>query len=662
MISGRLPAAGEVLLEKHLAQHHRLAAGDTIRVDVAGGARELRVSGIGVSAEYLWVARNASDIFPSPDEFGVGWMAVRARGRARNRDDRRRGRRRREPSARREGAGADANAITASAAARPGDRVLASTTKEQLVGIRLLQMDVDGYRGMAAFFPVFFLGVGAFIVAALLARMVDAQRAVLGTLMALGVGRAEILAQVLGHALALGVARRIAGAVAGTRLLAPRSRARTQPTSEFRSSPRTCMASSRSSASASASSSRSRRGCSRPSRSCLAPAEAMRPTRPSTDMLARLARNVPAPLAIRLALRDVLGRPLRSLSTALGVSAALVLVLATGSMLDSMRTTFIVLFDDARRYDLRVDLAAPESASSVEARFSTITDVTRVEALIDLPVTIDANGRTSQALLQGLRDHSQLARSVDIDGRAVEPHDGEIVITRALAHELGVAIGDALQIRRPGGEATFRVGGFADGTMGPTVSARVADVESAFGLGDRVTAVAITTRGDAAPLRAAVASMNDVVHVEDTRALRDQVAGLMGLGWAMLGMMLFFGAVLAAAILFNTATLGILERRRELATLRALGRTQREIAVGITLEHAWLAAFGLALGYPLATYTSRKLLALYSSDLFHLPYVMTSKTVAFSTIGIAAVLFVAQWPALRRLARASLAESVRARE
>lgn len=71
---------------------------------------------------------------------------------------------------------------------------------------------------------------------------------------------------------------------------------------------------------------------------------------------------------------------------------------------------------------------------------------------------------------------------------------------------------------------------------------------------------------------------------------------------------------------------------------------------------------GVAIGYPLATYTSRRILALYSSDLFRFPYVMRPETVAFAVCGVVAVLLVAQWPALRGLARASLAEAVRARE
>jgi len=677
VVSGHLPeSADEVLLEKHLAQHHRLAAGDTIVVDASGVRRELRVSGVGVSAEYLWVARDAHDIFPSPDEFGVGWMqrpglrdvAVTiaraspevaqgveglsvAAGDGTNQVlvDR--------------APGAPPEEVMASLGAALGDRVVAVTPKERLVGIRLLQMDVDGYRGMAGFFPVFFLGVGAFIVAALLARLVDAQRPVLGTLMALGVSRASVLFQVLGHALALGVVASVTGALAGLGCAPELTRAYADDLGIPFVTARSHVVLAVTGAAVGMTVALAAGLFPALHASALAPAEAMRPPRPSTGALARLARRLPAPLGVRLALRDVLGRPLRSISTSLGVSAALVLVLVTGSLLDSMRTTFSVLFDEARLYDLRIDLTAPERAPDVRARFERIAGV-QVEPLVALPAAMAAHGRSAaEVLLLGLPDDARLARSVDLDGRVVAPRAGEVIVTRSLAAKLGVTVGDHVEVRVPGsGEASLTVGGYADGAMGPTVSARLADVQRAYGLGDRVSSVAIATHGATGAARAALGSMSDIAHVEDVRALRDQVGTLMGLGWAMLGAMLLFGAVLAAAILFNTATLGILERRRELATLRALGCTQREISAGITVEHALLAAVGLAVGYPLATYTSHEVLALYSNDLFRLPYVMSPQTVVFAVSGIVAVLLVAQWPALRRLSRASLAEAVRTRE
>ncbi|HEY7955282.1 MAG TPA: ABC transporter permease, partial [Polyangia bacterium] len=398
----------------------------------------------------------------------------------------------------------------------------------------------------------------------------------------------------------------------------------------------------------------------------LHPALAMRPPRPSAGPLQRAARRLRAALPLRMALRDLLGRPARSLGTALGVAAALVLVLTTGAMLDSMRATVGALFHDARRYDLRVDFAAPEPLAEVQRRLGHLAGALRVEGVLSLPVTLKSGERSAtDVLVDGLEPDARLLRAVDLAGRPVALAPGAIVLTHALASRLHVGVGDPVTVRVDalGREASMKVGGFADAVLGKTASARSADLARDFGMDGQVTSAVLTVRAsELGAARRAVAALPDAAHVEDAAALRAQIGAVMGLGWLMLLAMLGFSVVLAAAILFNTATLGILERRREIATLRALGRTLREIAVGLTLEHALICVVGLLLGLPLSVLAIRRVLALYSSDLFRLPFVLSPATLASAAAGILAVLLLAQWPALRRVARESLAEAVRTRE
>jgi putative ABC transport system permease protein len=348
----------------------------------------------------------------------------------------------------------------------------------------------------------------------------------------------------------------------------------------------------------------------------------------------------------------------------LGVAAALVLVMSTGAMVDSMRTTFDVIYGDAERYDLRVDLVRPMPASEVRALVSDVPGATRVEELASMPVELRAHGATTNALLRGLRDDATLVRSMDLDRRVVTPEPGGIVLARSTARSLGAGIGDRVHARvlPDGAEADFRVSGLADGVFGDTATVRIDDAARALGLGDRATAAVLRVRaGELDRARSAVAALPEAAHVEDLAGTRQQMSALMGLGWVMIGTMLLFSVILAAAILFNTATLDILERRRELATLRALGRSQREIAIGTTIEHAVLALIGFGVGIPLSIVATKKTLALFSSDLFQLPFVLSPATIGAAGIGIVLVLLLAQWPALRSVARASLADMVRVR-
>jgi putative ABC transport system permease protein len=648
LVGGRMPeAADEIVLEKHLARHHHLGPGSSIRV--AGEARPLRVVGVGVSAEYLWVARNEHDVMPSPDAFGVAWWRRPSGTFDQILVDCDRG---------------DAAAVTSELRDALGSRVLDAVPAMQLPGIRLLQMDVDGYKGMAAFFPLLFLGVGAFIVAALLGRVVDAQRPLIGTLMALGVGRARVLGHYLTYALVLNGAGAIAGALVGVVAAPALTREYALElgipfvTATLRWPLATIGVAMGVGTALLAGTLPALHACR------LHPAEAMRPPRPSTGPLARAARRLPTSLPLRMAVRDLLGRPLRSLGTALGVAAALLLVLTTGATLDSMGAVVTRLFQDARRYDLRIDLARPESLDDLRARLGKIPGVTGVEGVLALPVALGAKGKVEDdVLLEGLRDDARLLRSVTLDGSLIQPGAGGIVLTRAIAAKLGVRRGDTVTAHLSDRTASFRVDGFADATLGKTASARRADLASAFGLDGQVTSAVLAVRSsDAVRARRAVTGLADVAHVEDAAQMREQVRDAMGLGLLMLLAMLLCSVVLAAAILFNTATLGILERRRELATLRALGRTLRELALGLTLEHALVCVAGMTLGLPLSIWAIRRVLALYSSDLFRLPFVLSPLTVATAMGGVVIVLLVAQWPALRQVARDSLADAVRSRE
>jgi putative ABC transport system permease protein len=678
LLEGRMPGQDEILLEKHFARYHGLAPGTML--PLGAGAAPLRVSGVAVSAEYLWVSRNENDIMPSPADFGVGWMRRAAlRSLARRIIDAA-GQAMQSSSllaAAEESPGtellvqpdrgADPAGVAASLRATLGGvRVIKLTRGEDLVGVRLLQMDVDGYRGMAAFFPVLFLGVAAFVIASLLARIVDAQRSVIGTFLALGVGRAKLLGHYLSHALALGGAGAVLGAALGL-VLAPLM------TREYATELNipfveahahfdlvawgVLMGVAVSTLAGLVPAVRAMR---------LMPAEAMRPSRPSIGSLARLARRLAAPLPVRLSVRDLLGRPLRSLATALGVSAAVVLVLSTGSMLDSMKTTFGAIFDDARAYDIRVDFASPVPTDTVSEPIRAEPGVLEVEAFLALPVRLEARGRTTDVLLEALPDRGDLVRVIDIDGRRVPLGDGGVAVTRVAARKLNVAPGDEIVLRPlpQGDPVTLRVAGFADAAMGSTASVRRGAVERPWHLwGLATTLVARTAAGKSSAVRAALTTaLPGATRIEDAAGTRAEFQSLMGLGWVMLGAMLFFGGVLAAAILFNTATLNVLERRRELATLRTLGVTMREIATMVTVEHALLALLGLALGVPLAVVVSRAMLRAFSSDLFALPFVLSARTVAITLSSIFVLTLLAQWPALRRVARSNLADEVRVQE
>ena len=361
---------------------------------------------------------------------------------------------------------------------------------------------------------------------------------------------------------------------------------------------------------------------------------------------------------VALAVRDVLGRPLRSLGTALGVAAAIVLVLTTGALLDSMRTVVTRLFRNSTVANLRVVRAEP--LTDVRARLRRRRRRCGWRA-------VDAAHRAGSAPSSTTVCCRVCAtarlRSVKLDGRAAPPGAGGIVLTHAIATDLGVRVGDLVTARlAPSGVAApLRVNALTNATLGKTASARRSDVARAFGFDQRVTSAVLALRAsDAGRARRAIAASPDVAHVEDLAQLRNQVRDAMG----------FAGSCWPCVRLQCRAGRGDLVQHGDARHPRAPPRAGhaararanvRDIALGLepplhSRSGARLAALGVGRG------RIKRVLALYSSDLFRLPLVLSPITVATAASGIIIVLLLAQWPALRQVARESLADAVSTRE
>ena len=125
---------------------------------------------------------------------------------------------------------------------------------------------------------------------------------------------------------------------------------------------------------------------------------------------------------------------------------------------------------------------------------------------------------------------------------------------------------------------------------------------------------------------------------------------LKGMMWVMLG----FGAVMALAIVFTVVTVNILERSREIATMRTLGEGRGRIAAMITIENVLLGLAGLApgilLGYALATFFFN----LIQTDMFSFGLVIFPRTYVLTAGIVILIMLISQLPGIRQVNRLDL--------
>jgi putative ABC transport system permease protein len=125
--------------------------------------------------------------------------------------------------------------------------------------------------------------------------------------------------------------------------------------------------------------------------------------------------------------------------------------------------------------------------------------------------------------------------------------------------------------------------------------------------------------------------------------------------------MLAFGAVLAFALLFSTISVNMADRTVELATLRAAGVGQAQLARLVTAENLLCVCLALVPGLVIGTLAARSFMASFSSDLLRFDLQMEPRTYIVAVVVIMLTALASQWPALHAIGRLNLAETVRER-
>jgi putative ABC transport system permease protein len=126
-----------------------------------------------------------------------------------------------------------------------------------------------------------------------------------------------------------------------------------------------------------------------------------------------------------------------------------------------------------------------------------------------------------------------------------------------------------------------------------------------------------------------------------------------------MGVMLAFALVMAFALLFNSMTVNVLERRREFATMKSVGAGRSRIAMLVSMESLFLWLVTLVPGLFLGWLAAKQLGAAFDSDLFVFRIIVTPMGFAITALGILATMLLAALPAIRRINRLNLAEATK---
>ena len=660
----------EAIAEVHVARTFDLQIGDTFTV-VVGPGQDLTLVGTAASAEYIWPAASTQEIFPDPKQFGVFFVdedlvsqlppSVSVRETLVLYDD--------------DAVTEDVDALVHDAATDAGATSI--LTQADHPSNSTLQLDVEGFGEMAVAFPILFLTAAGMAIYVLLTRIVFAQRSVIGTLRASGMGARELRRHYLSFGLWIGTVGAIVGvllgAVSGALMTEMYTGFLDIPDTVIIIRPLTIIAGLLYGVIAGAVSALV------PARAAykIEPAEAMRGAAPMMSGGKSLLERAIPPLSklsvrARMTLRGMGRSKRRSLSTVLGVVLALILILASGGMIDSIVNMVQKQFEVVTVQDASVIASEPVSVDLFDEVDAT-AGVTQAELAANFSASIATNGETLATTLQGFEPGTRMHGWTNASESL--PSSG-MLAGGGIVDKLGVAVGDRLTIDLPTHDVSIEleIVELVDEPLGIplyaqydviTEALRTAGVDDPDALMAEPTVTTVMTLFDPAVDRAATINaledVDGVLAVQDARSLYSTVQQFLGLFYAFTGIMLLFGAVMAFSLMFNTISVNIAERSTEFATLKASGMSDRTIGWMIVGENLFLTLLGIVPGVILGVWSASLFMGLFSNDSFNMSLMMSPWTVVIAAASMIAVALLSLIPGVRSVKRLDIGAVVRER-
>lgn len=374
-----------------------------------------------------------------------------------------------------------------------------------------------------------------------------------------------------------------------------------------------------------------------------------------------------------ISLRHWLRSPVRSLLVVLGIALSVALYVATETTSNSMLQAFGEI---VARVSGRADLTVQSAGSGVPADLvADIADVPGVaHAAATLEITTQAPDFGETLLILGvdmLGDLHFLPFNVqEGEKRAIEDplafvnDPTALLVSSRFAARHGLSKGSHFRLLTSSGPKDFHVRGVLEDT-GPAASfggqvavmfLDAAQVSFARGtLVDRID-VAAEPGTDLAALRGSIAKVaGSGLTVDRPEQVGSRLRDLTKPLRAGLYLTGFISLLVGAFLVYNAVSVAVVQRRREIGVLRALGTTRLRTVVLFCLEAALLALPGVVIGLLLARTLARYSTAQALDSLSRLyvtlapvdPKLTTALGVRAALAGILTAVLAAVWPARR---------------
>lgn len=652
------------IAEAHFAKFYGVHPGDTLTYVREGAEIPIEVIGVAGNPEYLVLAGEKGDISPmlSSSSMAILWMPVsdvqwmadlprqynQLLFKVEDPSDM-------EPQ------------ISAVEELMKYTGIKEVVTQAEHMGNQMMKNDLDGFKSFALFFPVLFLGIACFSIYILLSRLVYTQRPFIGVMRAMGYTRRQILAHYFSFAMIIGILGAVFGALGGyglsyfiTSVYAGTIGIPLVKITVFWSvliqgmflSIMFCAFAGILPALKSAR---------------LDPVKAMRgETLDQTFHKPVLERIFPplsrVPLFLKVPFRNMFRNRRRTVFTIIGLVFSVMLVLVFLGTLDTARDAMNRGFNLNNKFDM-VAIVLGGQDSALISKIRKIDGVEAVEPTVGYNCKVKWDGDSAETVMMGLQTDTEMRLFYTADRKEVKITDRHVLMNQWFHLKKGLEVGDRVKIQTPMREKEFIVGQFVEEPMGNLVYLPREEARElmAYGTLSRGGFYVKVRPGMYVQARDGLQKVPGLASIIDLKEIKREVDQYMNLMYVIVYVMLVFALIMAFTLTFNTITINILEREREIATIRTIGTESWKISAMTTLENLILGILSIVPGFLLGIVVADYAMGLQQTDYFTMTLFISTRSFVLVAVGIIAILLICQVPSLRYVKSVDLAEATKER-
>lgn len=661
---GLPPGPDEILVGDAFMQANNLVPGDALSVTLGGKKLALTVRGGAKSPEYVYAVPDAGTLLPDNEAFGFAYMAYPAlaamTGELGTVND--------LSFTLQDGVKYEEVKAQLEDALAPYGLVSLYPRKDHPSN-SMLNTEIKSLGSMATSLPMVFILMAVIILYIMLRRVIEQERGSIGMLKAFGFSDWEVIAHYLCYGVVTGALGGIIGGIGGLAM----SGGFTQiyldyfnlPALKAQPSPRYMLEGLVIAVGAGAA------GAFMGTRQMLklSPSEAMRPPAPRVVKYDLIGMIPVLKLLLAsngyMAMRNIARSWFRSLFIILGIAFSFSIIALMSSYTDMFDKLLFEQFTKVQFYDVKVTLKEPKPyMQAVEAVYG-VNGVSFAEGILEVPAELRLEHLKQNVVVTAIKSGASLQKIYDTVGEFnLQPPTGGLTISASLAKELDAKRGDMLIMKTSYSkdeEIPMPVINVVNENLGMTAYCELESLCTLLETPICAGSVMLTT-DDTAYVKTVLLDAGNVASVIDKAEARKAYDDMMTTYGSMFIFLQLAGMAIAFAIITNTSSISLSERKREYATLRVLGMHPREIAKILGFEYWLLALIGMIPGIPLLRMLKTGMSSMMESSMFTIPLesplscYITAAACCLITVGLCNLL------AARQIEKYDMVEVLKERE